>query len=364
MKISLLKDYEQPMKFTLLDNIDIYHISDIENFLKLENSSKIALLELDYSNLNKFDQLLEQVSNCDKVVVYSMEITSAIVQVIKKYDRPNFVFVLNGVINEPLANAQVCVQLNWLISTAAPYQSMFADLLKQNLDPFSSKQYKFEVMYGRKRDHRAFVHELINQSTKSKHFFQAPFFENTDNSDRRSLVTVESNYNMDFNDLWEDDIVVQPPPNNYHCEYHGHLTLISQIVPFKIYKRSMYSLVCETRCTNDYSFFTEKIAKPMIGQRLFVVISGRHYLKNLQALGFQTFGSIIDESYDNIEDNEKRWQCAIEQAIDLCSKDPTEVFSKLVPIVLHNYDMLKRLDNNVVNRCVETAALQQTAFGV
>lgn len=360
MKVSLLKDYEPPLQFISLDDIDVYHINDIVNFLQLENCSKIALLEVNYSNLSKFDQLLEQVCNCDSIIVYSMELTSSIVQLMKKYDRSNFVFVVNGTVNQPIVNAQVHAQLNWLISTAAPYQSMFVDLLKQNLAPFAQKKYKFEVMYGRKRDHRMFVHNLINQSTLSEHFFQTPFFDNTDDSDRRSLVTVESNYNIDLNDLWEDDMVVEPPPNNYHCIYHGHRALISQIVPFKIYKQSMYSLVCETRYANDYSFFTEKIAKPIVGQRLFIVISGQHYLKNLRALGFKTFGSIIDESYDDVEDNEQRWKYAIEQAVGLCSRDPVEVFGKLVPIVLHNYDMLKRLDNNVVTRCVEIAALADT----
>ena len=34
----------------------------------------------------------------------------------------------------------------------------------------------------------------------------------------------------------------------------------------------------------------------------FMVLSTKHFLKNLKELGFKTFGDFIDESYDNCDD--------------------------------------------------------------
>ena len=358
MTSALLIDYEQSLQFATCDVVfDRYEMSALDQFLTCANDSKIAILEINYSDLSHFENVLLRVRNCDAVIVYSLEITTAIVQLIYKFDYRNFTFVLNGVLDHSPMQAKVYTQLNWLTSTAAPYQSMFAHLAKQSLKPFESKPFAFEVMYGRQRDHRLFVHQLLNQSPNKEKFLQTPFFPNTEDSDRRSLTDTKSDFNIDHADLWEDDLIVLAHPNNYQCLYHGHQTLISQILPFKIYSKSMYSLVCETRYTNDFSFFSEKICKPLLALRLFIVISGRHYLKNLRTFGFRTFGDIIDESYDDIESNEQRWAAAVQQAVTLSDKDPKDVWHKLVPIVLHNFDVLKRLDNNVLNRCIETELL-------
>jgi hypothetical protein len=102
-------------------------------------------------------------------------------------------------------------------------------------------------------------------------------------------------------------------------------------------------LVCETNYSNQFSFFTEKIAKPIIAHRLFIVISGQHYLRNLRRLGFKTFDSILDETYDTIEDPETRWNMAVDQAISLSRQDQQLVLKKVIPIAMYNFDKLNGL---------------------
>ena len=79
------------------------------------------------------------------------------------------------------------------------------------------------------------------------------------------------------------------------------------------YNHSAYNIVSETHI-HDEIFFTEKIWKPIMAQQIFIVHGKYHYLKDLRDLGFQTFGEIMDESYDDEINPDKR----IDKIVDLC----------------------------------------------
>lgn len=72
------------------------------------------------------------------------------------------------------------------------------------------------------------------------------------------------------------------------------------------YLDSYFNIVTETCYESGQIFFTEKILKPLMCLQPFIVVSSPNYLKKLKNLGFKTFDSIWDESYDTIEDNEDR----------------------------------------------------------
>ena len=76
----------------------------------------------------------------------------------------------------------------------------------------------------------------------------------------------------------------------------------------------------------------------MIARRLFIVFSGYKFLQNLRAQGFCTFGDMIDESYDVIKDDNKRYTAAFEQVKYLCTLDQQLVFEKINTVVEHNYN--------------------------
>jgi hypothetical protein len=119
--------------------------------------------------------------------------------------------------------------------------------------------------------------------------------------------------------------------------YHGRYMTLSQIIPLQVYNQTAYTLVAETNAVNQFSFYTEKIVKPMLARRLFVAIAGRHYLKNLRALGFKTYDLILDEGYDDIEDHTSRWQAAMTQAHALMQRPQEEVLEKIRDITEHNH---------------------------
>jgi hypothetical protein len=96
---------------------------------------------------------------------------------------------------------------------------------------------------------------------------------------------------------------------------------ISSRIPHTIYSLTKWSIVSETLGTGGCFFMSEKMAKVMATNRIFVHVGTRNYLAQLKELGFQTFGHIIDESYDSIPDDIERWTAAMEQVQWLQDRD-------------------------------------------
>jgi hypothetical protein len=321
-----------------------YH-TDLDNFLSDTNAIKLAIVEINYFNPEMTINQLDQLVGCTQVILRSIEINCWVVDILKKYDLPNFVFVLNGYLNFELQYATVDQAQYWINSTAQPYIVNWGNDVQKNLRPFDKKLFMFDVLYGRFNLHRNFVKQKLLTIDKPNWYFETPFFVEGD-------INHWSNLNFDLNDLWEDEIEINVD-NNYLCQYRDRKMLISQVLPLKIYSKTAYSLVLETSADNRYSFFTEKIAKPIIGRRLFVVISGQHYLRNLRRLGFKTFDGIIDESYDSIDDDQTRWTKAIEQTEWLCQQPQEKILSQIAPIIIHNYAVLDNLRFSTVEQHAE-----------
>ena len=88
----------------------------------------------------------------------------------------------------------------------------------------------------------------------------------------------------------------------------------------------------------------EKIGKCLYARRLFVHFGAAHWLKKLRSFGFQTFDSIIDESYDQILDDSTRYCAAMEQVKFLCNTDQLEIYNQAQDILEHNYNLLMTTD--------------------
>jgi hypothetical protein len=88
----------------------------------------------------------------------------------------------------------------------------------------------------------------------------------------------------------------------------------------------------------------EKITKVILARRVFVLFGASLYLQRLQDLGFETFGSIIDESYDSMSTvDTQRYQQAFNQMLSLSYQDPVKVYNKIKPVLDHNYNHLEQL---------------------
>jgi len=110
----------------------------------------------------------------------------------------------------------------------------------------------------------------------------------------------------------------------------------SQFISKHILEATWVSVVAETLDDNILFFPTEKTGKALISGKPFLVLSGKHYLKNLRKLGFRTFHPFIDEDYDEIDDATERTKKVMESFITLQQKDQTLVRKQLQEILEHN----------------------------
>jgi len=84
-------------------------------------------------------------------------------------------------------------------------------------------------------------------------------------------------------------------------EHNNH-----KLIQREYYNQSYWNIVVETHFNQDTVFLTEKTFKPILNLQPFVVVGNPHSLRLLKQLGYQTFGNIIDETYDTIADPEVR----------------------------------------------------------
>lgn len=128
---------------------------------------------------------------------------------------------------------------------------------------------------------------------------------------------------------------------------------------FEFFNESYFSLVTETFFfphtrpdgVVDFNsiFFSEKIYKPILMKHPFILVSRPYSLRYLKKMGYKTFSPYIDESYDEIEDDEQRL-LAIVNEVERLSKfsvDEWDQWQKnIVDIVRHNYEIIVNRPNH------------------
>lgn len=118
---------------------------------------------------------------------------------------------------------------------------------------------------------------------------------------------------------------------------------VSGLVPWEIYNRTWFSILVETLGHGDTFLMAEKIGKCLHARRLFVHFGVANWLRQLRALGFETFGSVIDESYDTDVRDIFRWRRAFEQVQYLGKQNMPALMQKIKPILDHNHHRLYEL---------------------
>ena len=87
------------------------------------------------------------------------------------------------------------------------------------------------------------------------------------------------------------------------------------------YIDTYFSLVTETVFEYPYSFRTEKTWKPIAMGHPTIFASNYGYYRDFHNLGFRTWGHLIDESFDMIDNVQDRIVRISEVVKDLCNQD-------------------------------------------
>jgi len=113
------------------------------------------------------------------------------------------------------------------------------------------------------------------------------------------------------------------------------------------YLDTYVSIVNETGVLDEATFITEKTIRPMFNRHPFIVWGNPYILKTLRSYGFKTFDWLIDESYDECENANDRFNMILKE-IEKLNSLPIEKLHKLyydnIDIMEHNYQLLKNIE--------------------
>jgi hypothetical protein len=204
---------------------------------------------------------------------------------------------------------KVFITLNRLVTQDRSYRLwLVADLLKHGLDQQGLISCALSDSYGGNwRD------EIFN---------------------RESQLTVEQRklVYQEFNKLDSElTLDYQDTPGSASAEMGARQT--------DLFQRAFVHIVTETLFYSERLHLTEKIFRPVVLFRPFILAGCAGNLAYLKRYGFHTFDSWWDESYDNETDNQRRLSMITDIVKDLCAKSQQELeimYEEMRPTLEYN----------------------------
>lgn len=120
----------------------------------------------------------------------------------------------------------------------------------------------------------------------------------------------------------------------------SHASANAGIHEITMYKSALWHLVTETVFYDHKQHLTEKIFKPIVAQRPFILVGAPKNLEYLKSYGFKTFDRWIDESYDNEFDPDKRILMIVKEIERLSSMSMSELnvmYEEMKPTLEYNF---------------------------
>ena len=119
------------------------------------------------------------------------------------------------------------------------------------------------------------------------------------------------------------------------------------------YKNFGLDIVTESVLNYPYPYTTEKTYRPIIEKRMFVMLNSAGTLRVLHQQGFETFGDIIAETYDDIHDPELRLLAVADSVKQFCKLDLEQIrdyYRNNADKFEHNYQNLIEYKNREIKR--------------
>ena len=223
------------------------------------------------------------------------------------------------------------------------------------------KPYKFLFLNGRARPHRRYLLERFRQLDILKHSLWTML--DSKPSIGHSLVLNDQN----GIDLLATPAAIRSLPPQYEVDRYQQFqptniligkTMIKQelfnqewgeiyLAPAP-YVDTYFSLVTETICSeSNFSFRTEKIAKPLAMGHPFIVAANTGFYQDLRNMGFRTFNHVIDESFDSIDNAQQRLDRIVDVVQDLCQQDLTSFLAACKEVCNYNQQHLDNVSLSV-----------------
>jgi hypothetical protein len=194
------------------------------------------------------------------------------------------------------------------------------------------RPYKFLFLNGRGRAHRR---QLLS---RLENLLSQAIYSNLDATHGQSIRLLPAKYEVDF---YKDNTALS---HTGYIKYDlfkqewGEIYLNSAA-----YNDTYFSLVTETVFDYPHSFRTEKIWKPMAMGHPWIAVANVGYYRDITSIGFKSFGGLIDESFDQIENNQQRLERIAQEVEWLCQQDLAKFAQESYNICKYNQQLLSQL---------------------
>lgn len=205
------------------------------------------------------------------------------------------------------------------------------------------------------------ISECVEQAPLDRKKYIKGFFVNTKKGVINNDMTDDDMYNLLFDEALEsypeirEDIEkgrqvknilpLKVDSNHFADDESKHLAYTDQKPLLKFARSTYFTVVTETNFNNNSTRqLTEKTFKPVFYKHPFILLSPPKSLEILKHLGYKTFHPYIDESYDNEHNDGVRLKMILNEIERLSNLNATELkdfCEKLLPIVEHNFQILK-----------------------
>jgi hypothetical protein len=371
-------------KLNFLNQCEILYYADPSNYVS-DTRKKIAIVNLS-EEIYSYETVLPlsfDLSKADLVVVYSREDVfknkeTVEREIFQSYNNKNICVLAGGIDYRTYSDEYFYPLLShFKLTTEASDNSITPDI--------NEKNFLFDCLLGTPKPSRKYIYyrlledKLLDRSlvsiTVEQDYYQTEHYDDLwpdISHEYQSKYGAINGYKSDFLKSIDrryqvenlEKLDVNNPANNLITAINGIINDTNHghsywrriyTTPHEVYNNTWYSIITETYQNHRYQP-TEKTAKAFLGQRIFVPFCCKHFLKNLKNLGFKTFSSIIDESYDEVEDTVKRFDMAWQQVRMLAQSDPRNVYDKVQDILQHNrkiildpYFQLKEIEEYIYN---------------
>ena len=212
------------------------------------------------------------------------------------------------------------------------------------------KPYKFLFLNGRSRPHRKYLwhcfeqsglldsavwtmldpRPILNPSYLSKEALHRP----------APIRRLPPEY--EYQDYKNTEVVIHHPRRQFIKHEMFANTWGEVYLQCEPYRDTYFSLVTETVFgESNCSFRTEKIVKPIAIGHPWICAANFGYYRDLRNLGFRTFGHVIDESFDLIDNPQDRIDRIVAIVEDLCQQDLASFLKECYTICKYNQQHLK-----------------------
>jgi len=195
----------------------------------------------------------------------------------------------------------------------------------------TDKPYKFLFLNGRGRSHRQY---LISRFLNSG-LIDSSIWSNLDQANG-PVKYLDAQYEVD-----QYKNRVNTDTSETYVKYHLFDNEWGEIyLKMEPYVDTYFSVVTETVFKYPYSFRTEKIWKPIAIGHPWIAVANRGFYRDMHNLGFKSFGHLIDESFDQIDNNQDRLERVAAVIEDLCQQDLAKFLAECYNICKYNQQHL------------------------